>query len=395
MCVPMQDSASITVDVSVHAGSYYEDEKTNGVSHFLEHMCFKGTINRPHPGQIARELDEIGAYANASTGTEATSYYVKARPQHLAHVLELVSDIYLNSTFPETEIEKEKGVVCDEIAMYEDDPQSVASHMLRTTMYGNTIYGRDIAGTKENVRSFTRDAICAYRKKHYIAEKTVITVAGNIEVEEVVKHVASLFKNIPTGRIIHLPLRSSRLESPASVHKERDTEQTHVRIGYKGLPRQHKDRYALSILATILGGSMSSRLFIRLRETMGVSYYCGSTHRSFATGGTFVIYTGVSSHKVHDACTAIRDECIRLAKEMVTKEELAKVKEMYTAGILMDLETSGAMAEYVSTFVFNGEPVLTPAQLERKYRSVTPEDILRVARGLFTDKYYVVTVGKR
>ncbi len=394
LMVPMKDSASVTVDVSVRAGSYYEDKNTSGISHFLEHMCFKGTINRPLLGQISRELDQIGAQANAATGNETTSYYVKARPRHVNQILDIVSDIYLHSTFPEIEIEKEKGVVCDEIAMYEDDPQSIASDLLRRTLYGDTTFGWDIAGTKENVRAFTRDAIIAYRTKHYVASKTIVTITGAIDPKDVLKKVTALFKPITSKVASTLSKKAPTLGAQHSAHKERDTEQTHIRIAFKGFARNHVDKYAVAILATVLGGGMSSRLFTKLREEMGVSYYIGASHRSYTVYGMFGVYTGVSNNAVEAATDAIRAECIRLTKEKVDDTELNKIKEMYTASIFMGLETSSALADYVSAFALNQEDILTPKQLEAKFRAVTPADIMRVAKTIFKNKEYVVTVGK-
>lgn len=392
--VPMKESASITVDVSVRAGSYYETKKTSGISHFLEHMCFKGTKKRSGLGQIARELDEIGATSNASTGNEYTSYFVRARPQHLERVLDIVSDIYLNSIFPESEIEKEKGVVCDEIAMYEDDPQSIASDLLLRTMYGDQPAGWDIAGTKENVRAFTREQIVEYRKTHYVAPKTVITVAGKIDPRSVGKKVTQFFKDIPVGKVQKLSKKPIVLESNKMNHKERPTEQTHIRIAFKGLVRTHKDRYVASILASILGHGMSSRLFLKLRETLGISYYVGAYHRAQKQAGRFGIYTGVASNKVQIALRAIQEECDRLQEELVTDHELKKVQEMYTASLFMNLETSSALADYVSGFILDEEKVLTPKELESRFKAVTSKDIQRLARTLFKeDEKYVVTVG--
>jgi len=394
LIVQMKESASVTVDVSVRAGSFYETKETSGISHFLEHMCFKGTTKRPLLGQIARELDEIGAGSNASTGNESTSYFVRARPQHLDHILDIVSDIYLNSTFPEIEIEKEKGVVCDEIAMYEDDPQSIASDLLLRTMYGNQSAGWDIGGTKENVRSFTKAQILSYRKTHYVAAKTVVTIVGKIDPQTTYKKVMKMFKDMPTSASKELSKKVIALESKKIQHKERVTEQTHIRIAFKGLVRAHKDKYVAAILASILGHGMSSRLFIKMREELGISYYVGAYHRAQVQMGRFGIYTGVASNKVESALLAIRTQCERLKKELVGERELKKIQEMYTASLFMGLETSSALADYVSGFALDGEKVITPKELEAKFKSVTAVDIQRVAKVIFKEgEEYVVTVG--
>lgn len=392
--VPMTESVSVTVDVSVRVGSFYEDKQINGVSHFLEHMCFKGTKKRPHMGQVMRELEEIGAQANASTGNEVTSYYVTALPHHLDTVLDVVSDVYLNSTFPVEEIEKEKGVVCDEIDMYEDDPKSVASQLLASQMYGDTPWGWDIAGTKENVRSLSQKKIIEYRNKYYVASNTVVTVAGPVDVSSVIRKISEKFVTISKNKPPRLAKKKIILEKPKSFNKDRPTEQVHVRIGYEGVSRKSKDKYTYALLSRVLGGGMSSRLFSRLRQKMGVSYYVGSYHSAMIQAGKFGIYAGVSSTKVQEALSAIQDECNILTKELVPLHELRKVKEMLFAGLIMNLETSSAVAEYASTAPLFEEETLLPNELMKRINKVTPEDIKRIAKKVFSQKPHIVTVGK-
>lgn len=392
--VPMKESVSVTVDVSVRTGSFYENKETNGISHFLEHMCFKGTEKRPYVGQIMRELEEIGAQANASTGNEVTSYYITALPHHFDTVLDVVSDVYLNSTFPIEEIEKEKGVVCDEIDMYEDDPKSVASRLLASKMYGDNPWGWDIAGTKGNVRALNQKKIIEYRNKYYVASNTVVTVAGPIDILSVRRKISQKFVTISKNKAPRLSKKKITLQGPITFNKDRPTEQVHVRIGYEGVSRKSKDKYAYALLSHILGGGMSSRLFNRLREKMGVSYYVGSYHSAMIQAGKFGIYAGVSGTRVQEALHAIEEECSLLTKELVPVHEFKKVTEMLSAGLIMNLETSSAVAEYASTAPLFGEETLSPVQLMARIKKVTPQDIKRVAKKVFSQKPFIITVGK-
>ncbi len=392
LLVPMKDSATCTLSVMVQAGSNYESKEESGLSHFLEHMCFKGTARRSMSSQIFRELDELGAQANASTSRYYTEYYVKALPEHFNHVLDIVSDLYLNPIFPEAEIEKEKQVVCDEIDMYEDDPQSVASELLTHTMYGNQSAGRDIAGTKDNVRSFNRERVVAYRSKHYVASKTIITLAGAFSVNTAFAAIKKAFASIPGG-----PHKnpSPYISTKSGVHvavKEKKSEQTHVRIGFVGFKRTHKNRRVANILASILGAGMSSRLFIRLREEMGVSYYNYAQHGSNAQYGGIFIGAGVHASHLEKTLHAIHEECIRLTKEKVPSGELEKIKQMYIASLRMGLETSNAVSDYVSDFELYREKYMSPQAIEKEIKAITEKDIQRVAKALFLGKDYTLAV---
>lgn len=392
LLVPMKDSATCTLSVMVQAGSNYESKEESGLSHFLEHMCFKGTTRRPLSSQISRELDELGAQVNASTSRYYTEYYVKALPEHFNHVLDIVSDLYLNPIFPEAEIEKEKQVVCDEIDMYEDDPQSVASELLTKTMYGDQPAGRDIGGTKDNVRSFSRAKVVAYRSKHYVASKTIVTLAGAFSEKVSFTAIKKAFALIPQGVYKNPPpFIPGKLGVQISV-KEKKSEQTHIRIGFHGYKRSHPDRRVASILASILGMGMSSRLFMRLREEMGVSYYNYAQHGSSAQYGGLFIGVGVHASHVGKTLRAIHEECLRLTRDTVSREELEKVKQMYVASLRMGLETSNAVSDYVSDFELYKEGYMSPQAVEKEIQSITEKDVKRVARKLFIRKGYSLAV---
>ncbi len=392
--VASAESTSVTVNVSVRAGSFYETNESRGISHFLEHMCFKGTTKRPRLGQISEELDMLGAQSNAHTSTDHTAYYVRALPKHLETVIDIVSDIYLHSTFPVEEIEKEKGVVCDEIAMYEDDPQSQANDLLLKTVFDPSWTGWNVIGTKENVRAITQDALRAYKQKHYIAEKTIITVAGNFDIPNTLALIKKYFKAIPQRKIHTFTRSHPKLQTVHMAQIDKSTEQTHLRLAFKGIHRLHKDKYATLLLAGILGSGMSSRLFTELRTKRGMSYYVGAYAEMHAHYGLFHLYTGVPKERVAEAEAIMIALCVDLKKEMVPDAELQKIKDMYIAQSTMGLETSRAYASFVLSFLLDEEEVQTIAQVQKKIRAVKKEDILRVAKTLFdTKKLYSAKVG--
>lgn len=392
--VPKEDSMSILVSVTIQAGSNYETKNESGISHFLEHMCFKGTTKRPDATQIARELDEIGASYNASTSRYKTEYYVRVRPQYLLRVLDIISDLYLEPLLPEPEIEKEKGVVCDEIDMYADNPSDVASQLLLEKLYGDQPAGRDIAGTKENVRSFTRDQIKKYRETHYIASKTIVTLAGKFDPRQVFGSIKRVFNRIPAGKKVLAQKYIIPINTEQFSIQTRQSEQTHIRIGFKSFPIKHKDSRTAYLLAELLGGTMSSRLFVRLREQLGISYYNYASQVSWPQYGYFILGAGVHKDHVDRALNAIYEECKKLTQSYVTDKELSRAQESCVNPMLMSLETPIRVAEYVEGFEVYEQPYVSPEALEKKMRSITKADIRRVAKMIFKkENVTVVIVG--
>jgi predicted Zn-dependent peptidase len=392
--VPKKESTSVLVSVTVQAGSNYESEKDSGISHFLEHMCFKGTTKRPQSTEISRELDSIGAMYNASTNRYQTEYYVRVRPKHLAQVFDIVSDLYLNPLLPIEEIEKEKGVVCDEIDMYADDPSSVASQLMLEKLFGDQVAGRDVAGTKTHVRSFTREQIKKYRDAHYVAGKTIITLAGNFDPKKALQLVRKAFGKLPKAKKIQ-PQKYTAPKNTAKLFiQTKDSEQTHVRVAFLSLPSKHKDRRIASLLGEILGGTMSSRLFVRLRQKMGVSYYNYASQASLLQYGYFTLGAGVYKDHVQKTIDALYEECLKMTQDLVLDEELERAKETYVNPMLMSLEMPTTIAGYVTSFEIFEEPYITMQEWERKMRAISKKDIMRVAKMIFKkENMAVVIVG--
>lgn len=392
MTVPMKDSPTVTVQVWVAAGTRYETKKTNGLSHFLEHMCFKGTARRTAL-EIAYELEAMGAQSNAFTNYDMTGYYAKGRAALFSKLLDIVADVYLNSIFPKDEIEKEKGVVCGEIDMINDNPQHKIGYTFLQSIYGDQPAGYTIAGPKENIRRFSRKDFVDYHKKHYHAEKTVVVVAGNINEKEVIEMVKKAFATIPTRSI---SVKKKIVKKPGSkiIVENKKTDQSHIIMGTRSLSAGHPDRRALSVLNAVLGQGMSSRLFFKLREEMGAGYYVYSDFSSSDDTGEFAIATGTEPKRVPEVLSAIKGELQKLCDISVSENELSKTKEYMIGRLYMGVELSDDIANFVGAKEVINQPQKTLAELEKEIRSVTISDIQRVAKKYFKlDQFHLVITG--
>ncbi|MEI6843521.1 MAG: pitrilysin family protein [bacterium] len=389
---PIKDSPSATVLVMVKTGSKYETKEISGLSHFLEHMCFKGTTKRPKAIDIAREIDSLGAQNNAFTAQEFTGYYAKAHPKHLLQVLDVVSDIYLNPVFDPNEIEKEKGVIVEEINMYDDIPQQLVVLAFMDAMYGDQPAGWSVAGTKEVVKKMTQKDFLEYRKKHYVAEATTVLIAGDIDQKKAIEEVKKLFKHIPTSKKSGKKKVVEIQTAPIIKIKNKETDQTHIVLGVKTFKATDKKNYALEVLNTVLGRGMSSRLFQKLREEMGVGYYVRSRVDTYTDHGYLVVSTGVDKTRVEEVVTAVLAEMRKLVTEPVTAEEISKAKEFLIGNMYMGLESSDAIAEYYAIQDILEDKILTPAEYAKKIQKVTAKEIQKVAREIMQDKKLVMAI---
>lgn len=394
--IPMPGNPTVTVSVDVCTGSFYEDPEQSGISHFLEHVSFKGTLKRPTPRIITTELDSIGAAYNASTSRNVTSYWVKADIRHFAKIADIVSDIYLNSTFPEKEIEKEKGVIVGEIDMYADDPQEKIAEVLGKHMYKGEPAERDILGTKEVIRGMTRDALVAYRKSQYTGPNTIVTIAGGISEKEMADWAEKSFSRLSsTEPSPELLTRDREQVGPETVFIDKDTDQSHIIMAWRTFNKSHPDRYTSRIIRNLLRGGMSSRLFTRLREEMGSGYYIGAVHALYTSFGLFCISTGTAHDRVPEIVKAIIEETDRLKSELVTQVELDKIKEYMRAHRLMSLETSDDVADFCGGQEAYDGHIHTPEELEAIFSKITAEDVVRVSNLMFArNRLTVAAIGK-
>ncbi|MDB5254688.1 MAG: peptidase protein [Candidatus Nomurabacteria bacterium] len=384
---PQADAATATVLVLVGTGSKYETKKESGLSHFLEHMYFKGTTIRPSARIISEALDNLGAVSNAFTSHEYTGYYAKGNPAHVDTFIDILGDIYMNSTFPEKEIEKEKGVIIEEINMYEDMPQHKVWDTLFPLMYGDQPVAWPVIGNKENVLSFTRKDFLKYQKEHYTASNTVVVVAGSFDVAVVQQSIKKAFAALSKEKPKAAKKVSDKQTEPKSGVFKKTTDQMHIALSFRSIPFNHSDGAAVSLLSTILGGGMSSRLFLHLREELGAAYYVRAEQDPFLDHGMFTITAGIDKNRYEEIMKSIVAILKEIKDTKVPAEELKKVKE-YTLGMMrLGLESSDSIAGFYGTQILLKGEYKTPEQLTKEYMKVTADDIQRVAKKIFVSKH--------
>lgn len=384
--IPMKDNPTVTVLVLVGTGSDYEPKEINGISHFLEHMCFKGTIKRPTSQIISHELDALGCQYNAFTGNEYTGYYAKGDAKNFKQMFDIVSDIYLNSTFPETEMQKEKGVIIEEINMYEDMPSSHVQDIFGEVLYGDQSAGRSTLGTKENINNMIRDNFVNYKKSHYVASNTVVIVSGNVANDDVYKEVNKYFKDVPISISGKKPKTKDMQTKPNVKILYKETDQTHFVLGVRSFNLFDKRNNTLSLLSGVLGAGMSSRLFSKLREEMGVAYYVRAFNQASLDHGSFQISAGVNNTRTKEVLEEIIKECNLLKKEKVSDRELDKVKSLIIGNMKMSLEATDDIANFYGGQELMKKEIKTLEDKIKEIKKVTSSDIQKMAKEIFKTK---------
>lgn len=394
LTVPMPGSLTTTVLVLVEAGSEYETKDLNGISHFLEHMCFKGTKKRPKTINITGELDSIGASYNAFTSGETTGYWAKAEARHLDKILDVVSDIYLNPVFDQNEINKERGVIVEEINLYEDMPMRRVQELFTELLYGDQPAGWDVGGRKEVIKKLQRADFLKYHNKRYTAPHTLMVVAGKFNEKEVISKVKDLFSGIDSGK------KSSKLKTveeqsaPRIKIKHKESDQTHLVLGVRAFSIFDERRYALEVLSDILGGGMSSRLFQKVREELGAAYYVNSVADLSSDHGYIASSAGVANDKLEQVLSVTLEEFKKLKDELVGEKELQRAKDHLVGSLMVGLETSDDLSRYYGIQeIITGE-TFKPKELEKKIRAVKSSEIQSLAREVFqTDKLNLAIIG--
>lgn len=381
----MKDNPTVTVLVLVEAGSKYEPARQNGISHFLEHMCWKGTLKRPGSVDISRELDELGSSYNAFTSHEFTGYYAKSDGRHFRKIFELLSDIYLHPVFPEAEIEKEKGVIMEEMNMYRDIPQRHIDDLFMKLLYGPSPAGRGILGSRESVSGLKQRDLLRYHSMHYLPESTVIAVAGKVSEREVMEEARKIFGNVKRGRKAGKPKVRESQKKPAVLIEYKKTDQAHFMLGVRTYSMFDKRSPALALLSSVLTGGMSSRLFIKLREEMGAGYYVRSDNDTFTDHGFFQISAGVDKKRIKEALRAVLAECRKLAEKEVSKRELDKAKEILISGMKFSLESSDDIADFYGGQEVLKRKMVSSEEKARRIRAVTPALLRKTAEEIFKD----------
>jgi predicted Zn-dependent peptidase len=379
LAAPMRDAPSVAVVVGVAAGSRYERPEAAGIAHFAEHMFFKGTTRRPTARDIAGEIDGIGGEFNAFTGKELTGYYVKCAAESAAIALDVLSDMLLDSRFDAEEIEREKGVIVEEINMYLDTPRDLIGQVWDEVRYGDSPLGRPIIGTKETVRAATRQTFLDYLADWYRPERLVIGLGGAVD-ESLLREAEARFgglEAVPTP-----PRPETRLPAPEgpAVHVERrDSDQAHIVLGAGGLPLDHPDRYVMSVLQTVLGGGMSSRLFTEVRERRGLAYYVFASHSAYTDAGSLVVRAGVDTGRAGLAVETITAELRRLVSEPVEDAELSKAKRYLSGRLVLGLEEPrGTIMFGLRRLLLEGRTAEL-AEVQAGVEAVTAADVQRLA----------------
>lgn len=383
--VPLTDSQSAIGMVLVETGSDYEKKGQNGLSHFLEHMVFKETANRTGD-QIKLEIDSMGASSNAFTSNEFTGYYAKASKEKISKIIDFVSDMYLNPTFPQKDIDIERGVIIEEINMYEDLPQRKIVDLWQKLLYPETSAGRSIIGPKENILSFNRNDFVEYHTQHYVPSKTVFVVGGGIDEKKVISQIKSIFGTIKNSKIITRPKTKFTQTKPQALVTYKKTDQAHLIVGFRSFDQYNKKNYALKVAATILGKGFSSRLFTKMRDELGLCYYTKAEVDIYTDRGAFIVQSGVTVARAHEALSVIMDEFKKLRDIKISKEELQKAKDYLIGNFSIGLETSEDVADYFGFQELLHDEILKPKELIAKIKAITSEDIQKVLKEIMKEK---------
>jgi predicted Zn-dependent peptidase len=380
LTAPMESAQSVTCAIMLAAGSRYETAETNGIAHFAEHMFFKGTERRPTARDISMEIDGIGGEFNAFTGKEYTGYYVKCAAESRDVALDVLVDMLRNSKFDPEEIDREKGVIIEEMNMYFDTPRDFIGGVYEELLYDDQPLGWDIIGRKETIRSATRDTFTSYVGHWYRPARMVVGVGGKIG-DGLHERVQELLRDMPqadTGE--PAPVRvSSNGDARVKVHTKA-SDQAHICLGVHSHPLEHPDRYVLQVLATILGGGMSSRLFTEVRERRGLAYYVYGLNHSYTDAGSLYAQAGVDIQRIDDAVSTIASELRKIADEAVPADELDKAKSFAKGRFVLQLETSQGLIMFGLRREVLESKTPDPEEILAELDKVTAEDVQRVAR---------------
>ena len=383
--VPQKESRAVTVLVMTGTGSKHEQKKFSGISHFAEHMMFKGTKKRKGPMKVSGVMDEIGGDMNAFTGEEYTGYYAKVDATHFDIAVDWISDIFINSTIPEAEVEKERGVIVEEIKMFDDNPMRNIGDAWRKALYGDQPAGWFIGGTKETVSSIKKEDILNYIHSQYTAKNTVVCVVGNIKEKKAIESIKRCFSGIPTEENIKkIPVIEKTEPNVYILNKK--TKQTTMALGVRGYNHLHKDRYVMDIMAALLGGMMSSRLFDEIREKLGAAYYIGTYDEFESDTGSFSTFAGIDSSKLEIVIKTILKEYNKLTKVKVSEKELRKIKDYLRGKIILGMESLDAQASFYCTQELLRNRILPIEEIIKEIEKVKASDIMRVAKDIFKEE---------
>ena len=383
---------SVSIGAWMHVGSMMETHEESGLSHFLEHMVFKGTEKRT-ARQIAEEMDAVGGQLNAFTGRDCTCFYAKVIDENLELAVDILADLVVNATMDATELEKERGVILEEIAMDEDSPEDLVHDMLQLAQFGEQSPGQPILGPASQIAAYTREDLLNFRRKHYAPRETVVALAGNYDPDKVLAWVTKYFGGWE-NEIPPVQTPDWQVLTGKNALREKDTEQMHICLGFPGMAYGTEGVYPLAVANNILGGAMSSRLFQRIREDLGMAYSIYSYPNTYKGVGTFGIYAGVSPKNAEIVLQEIRSELKKFVEEGVTEKEFRDSVTQLRSGYLMGLESPGARMQGLGrSTLLRGRP-LSHEDTLAAIEAVTMDKVMEVARKVLTAEPCIAIVGK-
>lgn len=382
---------SVSIGFWVGVGSRHETDAQAGISHFIEHLLFKGTERRT-AREIAEAIDAVGGTLNAFTGKESTCFYARTLDEHFPLAVDLLTDMLRHPRFDAGDMDRERGVIIEEILMYEDTPDELVHDIFSQTLWPDHPLGRAIQGTVDSVKDISRDDVLAYYGAHYRPENIVVAVAGNVSHERVVEEIARRFDE-PAGAAPALALPVPR-PAATQAYRAKDIEQVHICVGSEGLPLGHDRIYSLHLMSNILGGGSSSRLFQEIREERGLAYSVYAFHSAYRDAGLAAIYLAANPASAAGALDLVRAELDRIREHGVSAEELRRNKEQLKGNLLLGMEsTSNRMSHLGKGELLRGH-IQTPAEIIRRIEAVTPEDVRNLAREIWVgDRLSLAAVG--
>ncbi len=374
----MPHMKTVAVGLWAGVGGRHESARQAGIAHFIEHLLFKGTAKR-NARRITTDVEGIGGYINAFTTEDHTCFYTKAAAHHLRPLCEVLTDIYVDSTFPEQEIERERDVIREEILMYRDQPAQHAEELLSASLWPGHPLGRPLTGSVDNVERFTRDELMDFQRKHYCGRTTVAVVAGCCDHEQVVSILGPLLSRLPVGRTPRFTRAPREFAGSRLNLHTHDTEQTHLALGFHAFGRSDERRYALKLLSVILGENMSSRLFQKLRERHGYCYSIQSSTVTLADSGVISISAGLDHGKLERVLKMILREVEQVCQRAPSRSELQKAKDYTVGQMLMGLESTTNQMIWIGESMLGYGVIHDPAMIEARINAVQPEDVQRCA----------------
>lgn len=387
LTVPMEGLESVTVTVWVKTGSRFEEKRINGISHFLEHIVFKGSSKRPTAREISEAVDGIGGEFNAATSKDWTNFYIKVRAGHLETAMDVLSDMVLNPILDPVEIEREKGTIIQELAMYDDTPVMKIQDVFEGLTFKGHSLSWDVGGEKESVMAIKKEDFIKYREAHYHPDQMMVSIAGGIKEAEALKLAEKYFMQVRGEKVENkITEFKSTQKSPQFELKNKKVEQAHLILGFLSEGRGYEGRFAQSILSTILAGPMSSRLFIEIRERRGLAYAVKPSSDKFKEIGYLGFYAGVNVEKCEEAIKVMLDQIYGLSNGTypITERELTKTKDFIKGHIALSLEDTLAAGDFFAEQELFLKNTLTPAEIYKKVDEVSVEDVIREAKKIFT-----------